>query len=127
MGHPNVEMFLSQVGHENLKEVNSPLGYLNLSKEEWKALGCLVIDRNIVIKKADKGSCIVIWDQSDYIIIAEKQLKEKAVYKDVNFDKGLIPNLTGKSNRLFESLKRRQLITVKEFKYFVLRLRNLVI
>ena len=100
---------------------------MNLSKEEWKALLCLVIDRNIVIKKADKGSCVVIWDRSDYIIIAEKQLKEKAVYKDVNFDKGLIPNLTRKSNRLFESLKRRQLITVKEFKYFVLRLRNLVI
>ena len=71
-GHPNVEMFLSQVGHENLKEVKSPLGYLNLSKEEWKALRCLVIDRNIVIKKADKGSCVVIWDRSDYIIIAEK-------------------------------------------------------
>ena len=45
----------------------------------------------------------------------------------MNIDKGLIPNLTGKSNRLFESLKRRQLITVKEFKYFVLRLRKLVI
>ena len=49
---------------------------------------------------------------------AEKQLNDKVVYKDVNFDKDLIPNLTGKSNRLFESLKRRQLIIEKEFKYF---------
>ena len=49
---------------------------------------------------------------------AEKQLNDKTVYKDVNFDKDLIFNLTGKSNRLFESLKHRQLITVKEFKYF---------
>ena len=49
---------------------------------------------------------------------AEKQLNDKAAYKDVNFDKDLIPNLTGKSNKLFESLKRRQLITEKEFKYF---------
>ena len=32
--------------------------------------------------------------------------------------KDSIPNLTGKSNRLFESLKRRKLITEKEFKYF---------
>ena len=48
----------------------------------------------------------------------EKQLNDKAVYKDVNFDKDLIPNLTSKSNRLFESLKQRQLITQKEFKYF---------
>ena len=43
----------------------------------------------------------------------EKQLNGKGVDKDVNFDKDLIPNLTRKSNRLFESLKNRQLITEK--------------
>ena len=50
---------------------------------------------------------------------AEK-LNDKAVYKDVNFDEDLISNLTGKSNRLWllGSLKCRQLITEKEFKYF---------
>ena len=70
------------------------------------------------MKKADKGSCVVIWVRRDYIMEAEKQLNDKAVYKDVNFDKDLIPSLTSKSNRLFESLKQRQLITDKEFKYF---------
>ena len=49
---------------------------------------------------------------------AEKQLNDKTVYKDVNFDKDLIPNLMSKSNRLFESLKQRQLITEKESKHF---------
>ena len=49
---------------------------------------------------------------------AEKQLNDKAVYKDVNFDKDLIPSLTSKSNRLLESLKQRQLIAEKEFKHF---------
>ena len=44
---------------------------------------------------------------------AEKQLNDKAVYEDVNFGKDLIPSLTGKNNRLFESLKERQLITEK--------------
>ena len=48
---------------------------------------------------------------------AEKQLNDKAVYKDVNFDKDFILNLTEKSNRLLKSLKRRQLITEKKFKY----------
>ena len=47
-----------------------------------------------------------------------EQLNGKAVYKYVNFDKDLILNLTGKSNRLFESLKQRQMILEKEFKYF---------
>ena len=47
---------------------------------------------------------------------AEKQLNDKAIYKNENFGKDLIPNLTEKSNRLFESLKRRQLMTEKKFK-----------
>ena len=111
-------MFLSQIEHEIFKEVQSPLGYSNLSKEECKAVRSLVNNGNILINKADKGSCVVIWDRSDYIMEAEKQLNDKAVYKDVNFDKDLIPNLTSKSNRLFESLKQRQLITEKEFKFF---------
>ena len=68
MGHPNVEVFLNQKEHEIFQEVQSPLGYLNLSTEEWKAVRSLANDR--------------------------------------------------KSNRLFESLKRRQLITEKKFKYF---------
>ena len=29
-------------------------------------------DRNTVIKKGDKGSCVVIWDRLDYIMEAEK-------------------------------------------------------
>ena len=115
MGHPNVEMFLSQIEHEMFKEVQSPLGYSNLSKEECKAVRSLVNNGNILINKADKGSCVVIWDRSDYIMEGVKQLNDKAVYKYVKFDKDLIPNLTGKSNRLFESLKRRHLITEKEF------------
>ena len=57
---------------------------------------------------------------------AEKQLNDKAVYKDVNFDKDLIPNLTSKSNRSFESLIQRQLITQKELNMSVLSLRKLV-
>ena len=91
---------------------------MNFTKEEWKAVRSLANDRNIIIKKANKGPCVLIWDQSDYIMEAEKQLNDKAVYKDINFDKDLIPNLMGKSNRLFESLKRRHLTTEKEFKYF---------
>ena len=41
----------------------------------------LANDRNIVIKKADKGSFVVIWARSDYIMEAEKQLNEKTIYR----------------------------------------------
>ena len=35
-------------------------------------LRSLADNRNIVIKKADKGSCAVVWDCNDYIAEAEK-------------------------------------------------------
>ena len=66
-GHLNLEVFLSEVEKELFTVVDSKLGYLKLSKEEWKALQTLVDDRTIVIKKADKGSCVVVWDRNDYI------------------------------------------------------------
>ena len=40
--------------------------------------------RTIVIKKADKGSCVVVWDQKYYIAEAEKQLSDENIYKDIN-------------------------------------------
>ena len=46
----------------------------------------LANDRSIVIKKADKGSCVVMWDRENYIAEAEKQFSDKNVYRDVNFN-----------------------------------------
>ena len=44
MGHPNVEVFLSQIEQEIFKEVQSPLEYSNFFKEEWKAVRSLAND-----------------------------------------------------------------------------------
>ena len=79
MSHPNVEVFLNQIEQEIFKEVQSPLGYLNLFKEELRAVRSLANDRNIVIKKAEKVSYVVICDRSDYIMEAETQVNDKAV------------------------------------------------
>ena len=40
-------------------------------------------DKNIVIKSADKGSAVVVWDRDDYIKEAEKQLGDKEIYEEV--------------------------------------------
>ena len=72
MGHPNVEVFLSQIEQDTFKDIQSPLGYSNISTEEWKAVRSIANDRNILIKKAGKGSYVVIWDRSNYIMKAEK-------------------------------------------------------
>ena len=52
-------------------------------------------DRSIVIKKADKGSCIVVWDRNDYLREVEKQLKDQNMYRKVDLkDKTLLSWLT---------------------------------
>ena len=55
----------------------------NLTREEQSALYNLKNDKNIVIKSADKGSAVVVWDRDDYIKEAEEQLGEKDVYEEV--------------------------------------------
>ena len=45
----------------------------------------LVNDRSVVIKTADKGSCVVVWESEDYIAEAERQLGDVTVYKDIDF------------------------------------------
>ena len=37
-GHPNLEVFLSQVESDLFKAIERPAGYSNLSKEEWDAI-----------------------------------------------------------------------------------------
>ena len=59
-GHPCLEVFLSQVENELFQITKQDLRYSNLSKEEWRAIRSLADDRSIVIKKADKGSCVMV-------------------------------------------------------------------
>ena len=63
MGHPNIEVFLSQLEKEIFTLTQKPLRYSNLSQAEWQMVRSLANDRNTVIKKADKGLCVVIWDR----------------------------------------------------------------
>ena len=84
-GDPHEEVFLSRVEEELFPVIERPVRHFNLSQEEWKGIRSLEDDINIVIKKADKGYCVVIWDRNDYIAEAEKQLSNKVVYKQVNF------------------------------------------
>ena len=73
-------MFLSKIEEELVKVIKTPLNYSNLTNEKWQAIQSLPDDRSIVIKKADKGSSIVIWDRVDYLKEANKELSENNVY-----------------------------------------------
>ena len=118
LGHPNLEVFLSQVESELFIETQDSLRYSNLSQEEWRAVRSLADDRSIVIKKADKGSCVVVWDRWDYIKEAEKQLGDSTVYNEINYNKKILSQLVDSSNKYFKKLNSSGYISYKEMKYF---------
>ena len=59
--------------------------------EKWKVLRRLAADKTIVIKWADKGSSVVVWDRPDYLHEASKQLQDQNIYKGVKFNKTYSP------------------------------------
>ena len=49
-------------------------------------------DRSIIIKGADKGSVVVVWDREDYLKEAYRQLDDKEVYQQVPDDSSVLAN-----------------------------------
>ena len=126
IGHPNLEVFLSQV--EKLFEITKePIRYSNLLQEEWWAIRTLADDRSIVIKKADKGTCIVVSDRADYLREAEKQLSDKNMYQEVQFKKQMLSNLVDPSNNFFRGLKTKGFIAEKELKSFTYEYKKVIL
>ena len=93
-----------------------------MANKEWQALRAVANDRSIVIKKADKDLCVVVWDRNGYIAEAEKQLKDDNIYKDVNFKDNILQEL--EDNKLFKSLKTKGSITEKELKSSLVNLKR---
>ena len=76
-----IEVYMISL-EEKLMKIEIPKDkYNNLTSKEQEALYDLKNDKNIVIKSADKGSAVVVWDREDYIKEAEKQLGDSDVYE----------------------------------------------
>ena len=81
-----IETYLSSL-EEKLLDIDIPKDkFNNLSEEERDALYSLKNDNTIVIKGADKGSAVVVWDREDYLKEAHKQLSDEEVYEEVTND-----------------------------------------
>ena len=92
--------------------------YFNLSQEESGAVTSLVEGRSIVIKKADKGSCVVVSHRWVFIKEAEKQLGDSTVYEKINYNKKIPSQLVDSSSKYFKKLNNSGYISYKEMKYF---------
>ena len=85
-----IETYLSSL-EERLLDIDiSSKRFNNLTKEERNALYNLRDDPTIIIKGADKGSAVVVWDREDYLKEASKQLEGKDVYEKVQNDPALL-------------------------------------
>ena len=72
-------------------------------------------DKNIVIKGADKGSAVVVWDREDYIKEAEKQLGDSHAYEEVPDDpEPLISTI----HRTIKNIRKRGDLKKETIKHF---------
>ena len=124
-GDPCVELLLSKMEHELFSFLPGKPQSYNLTKEKWQALKYLKEGRSIIIKPADKGSCVVVWDREDYLAEGYKQLNDESIYVDIKHstDKTL-SDLIEKSNKFFKRLNRKKIISEKELKYFSYSFKN---
>ena len=80
----------------------------------------LADDKQIGIKKAGKGSCVVVCDRDDYLLEAEKQLNDGKVYRSVNFNEKLIVNLTEYGKKRLKTLEEEGVTYLKNNYYIIL-------
>ena len=115
---------MSSVEQELFKDTEIPLKYSNLNSEEWGAIRSLADNGIIVIKKADKGSAVMVWDRGDYVKETQKELQHGNVYIKVNYKERLLSELVDKSNCFSKELKRKGCISEKFFEIFYLRVQK---
>ena len=79
-----IELYLSRLEEKLMKAEVPKFKFNDLTNSERKALYNIKNDKSIVIKSADKGSTVVVWNREDYIKEAEKQLGDEGVYEEVS-------------------------------------------
>ena len=72
-----------------------------MAKGERDAVYSLKNDNSIIIKKADKGSAVLVWDREDYLKEAKNQLNDKNVYKE------LIGNVEGPLEKIIKTVLKK--------------------
>ena len=81
-----IEIYLSRLEEEILSISERGNNYSNLNASEQEALKTLRNDPTIIIKEADKGSAVVVWDREDYLKEADNHLLNSASYSECEGD-----------------------------------------
>ena len=92
--------------------------YNNLTWEERGAFFDLKNDKTIVIKGANKGLAVVVWNRDDYIQEAKNQLSDKEIYEEVSNDP---QPLMDTIHRAVEKIRKRGYVPVDNIKYVMVK------
>ena len=104
----NLESYLHGVEGDLLRWKKTKQPKSNLTLEEIAALDSLKNNHDIVIKPADKGGAVVIWEKSDYIKEAERQLNNQRDYTKLPSDHTKKANQT--IGNYFKRCKKNKLL-----------------
>ena len=117
-GDAAIEVYLSCLEDKimNISDSYKP-SYNNLTRDERSAMHSLRNDTSIVIKEADKGSAVVVWDREDYVKEAMSQLNNTEVYEETTFEKDKISELISKT---LGKMKEKGEISDKNVEYFMI-------
>ena len=101
-----IEIYLSVIEQQIMDIQEEGQNFSNLSKDEQLALKSLQNDKTIIIKSADKGSGVVVWDREDYLKEANSQLSDQNIYEKVDYDPS--SELLNKISKCIGKIKDRQ-------------------
>ena len=90
----------------------------NLTKDERNAMYHPKDDKTIIIKGADKGTAVIVWDCEDYWKEASKQLEDKEVCLKVPSDPSAIASTIFKS---LEVIRKYGDLSQDTLNYFLIK------
>ena len=115
---PWLDLYLEEVTREIIRGTKTS-GRENLTKAEHEALHDLIRDDSIVIRPADKGSGIVIFDTKDYLSRLEEEMKDGHTYQATKSDQ--TSKIQREVKNLITSLHKRGLIGKHQEKYMIMQ------
>lgn len=89
----------------------------NLKEDEVKALKELASNKDIVIKPADKGSAVVIWDREQYLWEGYRQLNNRNYYEKL--PKPIFLDTIPEVEKIIKNLHIKKFINAKQKNYLI--------
>ena len=103
-----IQNYISNIYRDIFCTKQSPKTFQNITELEQQALRDLLKTANIIIKLADKGGKIVIWDRTAYLSEANRQLGDSKYYQVVEYNP--LPKLIMDISTFLSFLKSQLLI-----------------